>query len=287
MFVFRETKSVYISSSDITSLPVCPHPLLYNGRTTRIGSDHLYITGGDYPNRKLMMIYHIPAQTWQPGTELETDREYHIAVAMTGTSNPNRLLIAGGMSQSSATMFDTVTHKFSPLPPLPHPRSNACAVNFRGKVYLFGGREETPMKSGPILATCMVYDEDSKTGEGKWQPIAPMPTKRMTASAVIVNDKILVLGGEVATLFSKRKNSDSIVEYSPATNKWRKLLWTLPKPMFSFGAVYHPDLNGGTLLIAGGSYDTDTAVYSRVQSLTTNKWVTCGTFNDYVTNYCA
>lgn len=102
----------------------------------------------------------------------------------------------------------------------------------------------------------------------------------------MVDHTILVMGGD-----DKHVDlTDTIFEYTPATNKWRTLPWRLPAPVSSFGAIYDP--GSRTLMIAGGfpNYEEDSPnqyVWTRTQPFTSNEWIR-GThqFHDSCFGYC-
>ncbi|MEO7476061.1 MAG: kelch repeat-containing protein, partial [Gemmatimonadales bacterium] len=56
-------------------------------------------------------------------------------------------------------------------------------------------------------------------GTGSWKTLAPAPTARSAAGAVVINGLLYIIGG-----YDAGNNAFSTVEmYSPATNAWRTL----------------------------------------------------------------
>ncbi|HEY1473147.1 MAG TPA: kelch repeat-containing protein [Pseudolabrys sp.] len=121
---------------------------------------------------------------------------------------------------------DTWTNKKGMLVPAHH----AAAVELGGKVYVFGGFVGRPGAKGwgPI-ANASVYDPATDS----WKELAPMPTARGSANAVVVDGKIFVIGGAHANIPGKPPTeplwvgvpaivTGAVEEYDPAANTWRK-----------------------------------------------------------------
>jgi hypothetical protein len=103
---------------------------------------------------------------------------------------------------------------------------------------------------GGVL-TCEKYEEDATTGVGRWSAIAPLPKQRVSSCVVIIEDRILILGGSGDRMNGEGFDYDSVDEYNPTTDTWRILPWKLPQPRFCFAAVYHSVSK--TLMIAGSA----------------------------------
>lgn len=69
---------------------------------------------------------------------------------------------------------------------------------------------------------------------GGWIPIASPPTVRSYHSAVVVEDKILLLGGRSPYY----REEHGVEEYCPRTNQWRTLSWKLPQPRICMAVHY-------------------------------------------------
>jgi len=81
-------------------------------------------------------------------------------------------------------------------------RETPGVVGFRGKVYVFGGTNST----GP-LSSAEVYDPQNNT----WTYLKPMPTPKGIASAVVIGNKIYVLGSDT-----------KVYIYDPFQDSWAK-----------------------------------------------------------------
>lgn len=96
-----------------------------------------------------------------------------------------------------------------------------------------------------------LYNDNDRGGVGWWSAKPSMEWARHSACAVLVDDTILVMGGQGdrdCYSFNSRA-LDVIEQYTPATNQWRELKWTLPKPFIRIAAVYHRHTR--TLMIIG------------------------------------
>ncbi len=120
---------------------------------------------------------------------------------------------------------DTWTNKKKMLIPAHHP----TAVALGDKIYVFGGFVGRPGSKGwQPIASALVYDPANDS----WKELAPMPTARGSACAVVVDGKIYVIGGAHANIPGKPPTeplwvgvpqivTGAVEEYDPATNTWR------------------------------------------------------------------
>src|SRR5258708_394004 len=72
--------------------------------------------------------------------------------------------------------------------PAPAPANDMAVVDYRGKVYVFGG---ATVESQPNALKSWEYDPVADT----WKDLAPMPSKRTASVAVESGGKIYVIGG--------------------------------------------------------------------------------------------
>ena len=109
------------------------------------------------------------------------------------------------------------------------PAHHATAVALDDRVYVFGGFVGRPGTKGwQPIANAFVYDPATDS----WKELAPMPTPRGSACAVVVDGKIHVIGGAHANIPGKPGNEPlwagvpqivvgTVEEYDPASNTWR------------------------------------------------------------------
>lgn len=102
-------------------------------------------------------------------------------------------MVIGGNGKSSCEIYDIASASWSVAPTLLAKRNETCAV-VGGRAYAFGGSN-----LNASLNTAEVYEENAKTGIGKWWAISSMPNKRRNAVALVIDDKVLVMGGSYAS----------------------------------------------------------------------------------------
>lgn len=112
------------------------------------------------------------------------------------------------------------------------------AIYHEGFVFVFGGLNYTEKILRKSERFCFK--------EQKWEPIAEMNEARKNSSAcALTTDTIYVIGGT-----SLHSCSDTIEQYSIATNKWNTLKIRLPSPI-SFVSSFK--LSSTEILLLGGS----------------------------------
>ena len=133
------------------------------------------------------------------------------------------------MPQGVVTEYDSTSDQWTLKKNMLIPAHHPAAVALNGKIYVFGGFVGRPGSKGwgPI-ANAFMYDPATDS----WKELAPMPTARGSACAVVVDGKILVIGGAHANIPGKPATeplwvgvpqivTGAVEEYDPATNTWR------------------------------------------------------------------
>jgi N-acetylneuraminic acid mutarotase len=126
-----------------------------------------------------------------------TDRWSELAPLPRSMGSPAAVIHAGtlysiggrsGLSDfGEVWRYDAKTDRWTAGPPIP-PRGTAGAVSACGSIYVFGGESQS---QGRVLADVLQLDA---TGS-KWKLLAPLPTPRNFARAVLFDRAILVVGG--------------------------------------------------------------------------------------------
>jgi N-acetylneuraminic acid mutarotase len=110
------------------------------------------------------------------------------------------------------------------MPLLSH---HLALVEYKGKVLIFGGF--TKPASGPSAWVPVDNVWEYDPGSDSWKALAPMPTKRGSVSAAVVNGKVYVIGGAGVHPGSKETSLhparphralDTNEVYDPETNTW-------------------------------------------------------------------
>jgi N-acetylneuraminic acid mutarotase len=125
--------------------------------------------------------------------------------------------------------YDPTSNQWTKKKSMALPSHHVAFTEYRGKIYAFGGF--VPPDSGPPAWVPINNAWEYDPAADAWKALAPMPTKRGSALAAVVNDKIYVIGG--ATTIPRSKETavmpthphmsvGTVEEYDPATNTWRE-----------------------------------------------------------------
>jgi hypothetical protein len=110
--------------------------------------------------------------------------------------------------------FDPGSGKWSPLAPLPKPRSSHNAVVIEDRLYVVGGWQLAGQSPGTWQPTALVYDF-AKPQAG-WQTLPEPPFRRRALAASHWNGKLVALGGmDVEGVVSRRVDI-----FNPETGEW-------------------------------------------------------------------
>src|SRR6185369_18097031 len=90
------------------------------------------------------------------------------------------------------------------LPTIP-PRGTAGAVSVCNAIHLFGGESQSRRA---VLADVFRFDE----AQGVWTALAPLPTARNFARAVVVDGSVWVVGGSLEPGSSHASAGSTTVE---------------------------------------------------------------------------
>jgi N-acetylneuraminic acid mutarotase len=162
-----------------------------------------------------------------------------------------KLYVVGGMAGcapctplATLEVYDPTTDTWDTTQPaLPTARTGPAAAVIDGKLYVVGGADFGVPASGPqhnlFFATLEVYDPALRA----WDTTrAPMPTGRREPAAAVLDGRLYVMGGTVAS------GATAAVEvYDPCTNSWTTVA-ALPSPRSSSVA----GVIGRTIHLVGG-----------------------------------
>ena len=176
--------------------------------------------------------------------------------------------------------YDPATDHWTKKKPMALPAHHVALTEYHGKIYAFGGF--VAPQSGPAawipINNSWEYDPATDT----WKALAPLPTKRGSPLATVVNDKIYVIGGATTPAGSSQTSIDmmqaqdclgTVEEYDPATNSWRERApMPTPRNHAAVGVV------NGKIYVIGGrvgaafiALASDTSVVEEYDPAT-NKW---------------
>ena len=136
----------------------------------------------------------------------------------------------------NAWEYDPAADSWKALAAMPTPRLSAVAVAAGGKIYVMGGAGNYKARDGQsldpnqphrVLDVNEVYDPATNT----WAAKQILPTPRNSMFTGVVNGKIYLIGGRVASAFATTGSvTDVVEEYDPATDKWGFLKDRMPTP---------------------------------------------------------
>jgi N-acetylneuraminic acid mutarotase len=155
----------------------------------------------------------------------------------------------GGMSVADASVYDPVADSWQKLPDMPVRKEHCGAGAIGGKLYIAGGRTDGITGFEP---TTLEFDP-AHPGYTQKKPI---PTPRGGCAAAVVNDRLILFGGE-GDANSPAGVFPNVDAYDPADDSWQALP-DLMLPRHGFGAaivdgrVYLP---GGASKQGGGAVD--------------------------------
>jgi len=178
-----------------------------------------------------------------------------------GVAANGKMYVMGGFHNGPSGLnyeYDPATDKWTKKTPMPVPAHHEALAEYRGKIYVFGGFISHVIPGQTGLAGWQPVDNtwEYDPVADSWKALAPVPTKRGSAGAVVVGGRIYVIGGaipepgsnEVALLPTTASRSTGANEaYDPETNTWetRSSMPTPRNHTFS-GAV------NGKIYIIGG-----------------------------------
>lgn len=153
----------------------------------------------------------------------------------------NRMYMVGGFKAGAVysdrlDVYNPETDSWHTRSPLPIPLKQPAAVALDGKLYVFGG-----MNNSGISKRAFMYHPRID----RWEEIAPLPTPRFGLSAAAVEGKIYTFGG-----FNLRQDYvDAMESYDPITNTW-EIETPLPTSRYNPGTA-----TDGNLLYVFGGYN--------------------------------
>jgi hypothetical protein len=245
-------------------------------------------------NRTLLAALMVATPVWHERAPMPLPRAGTIA-----GNWKNRLLVAGGSwwdggvkhYTSRADLFDPVTNRWSPLPPLPEARADAATAATTRLFALGGGADgqltdsvleftgkswravpEMRLPSPTDHGAAAVIGSDiyllpgfSKQGEissagrtiyrfraGHWEALPEFPgAARVSAAVASCGGKVYVFGGVHQEIGKAVENLRDAWSFEPAMNRWTRLP-DLPVARRAWSAVS----DGTEILISGGYTDT-------------------------------
>jgi N-acetylneuraminic acid mutarotase len=215
----------------------------------------IYVFGGggtDFKSLNSTEIYDPETDAWHQGADMPTNRSGAVAAVL-----HDQIYVMGGGVRHPDGKFDffktveiyhpeTDTWSEGPDMRMPHDYPSAAVMN--GCIYVLGGHHPEATKGGPMTDPGFSFCEVLAPGTRIWQEIAPMPTPRFAFASVVLNNRILALGG-AGLRKDGFKNFDVVESYDPVTNQWSEAGFKLPWPAAGAGVC----VNNNRLYISGGN----------------------------------
>jgi N-acetylneuraminic acid mutarotase len=175
---------------------------------------------------------------WTPRASMPAGTERGAAVA--GVIG-DRIYVAGGLGNGTVAALSSYSIAGdswdTALPALPRPRDHGCGGVVGGKLYVVGGRA-----AGAISDLVFEY-----TPGGAWLAKAAMPTARGGTACGVLDDRIVVVGGE-GNAAAPSGVFPEVELYDVAADRWESLD-PMPTPRHGMGAA----VSDGVLHVPGGA----------------------------------
>lgn len=211
---------------------------------------------GPYPKEEplpFLYVYNLEKNAWRIGGKLPEGR--HRGAAGLAVYQDKFYLLCGNQlghytgHNTWFDVFDPKTRTWAALPDAPNTRDHFQLAIIDDKLYAAGGRN-TSQKTGNVMNQTIgavdVYD--FKTGNWTTLPeSANLPTLRAGTTSVVLNEQLVVMGGESQTQVPAHAEVES---YNPSTQTW-KALQPMLQGRHGTQAIYHE----GKVYIVSGSGD--------------------------------
>lgn len=156
-----------------------------------------------------------------------------------------------GTGTSDVYSYNTNTNVWTKLPSLPEPLSAGSAAIVNGVLHYMCGNIGQQRDIDQSIHLTLDLNALAATGKATWQTAASLPQIRDHVSAVSLNGKIYVVGGEIGHDKYHLQQKDCFV-YDPTTNSWSQIA-DIPVPLsHAEAATFTAD---GKIIIAGGQVD--------------------------------
>ncbi len=184
----------------------------------------------------------------------------------------------GGGAVAVNEEYDPVTNTWITKTPMSVPRRTFGIAVYQNKIYVIGGASGTDPNTGSDILCSFneVYDPLTDT----WSTNGSLPTPRRGLDAIVVDDKIYLIGG-YRYISGRIQEFNTNEVYDPSTGTWTTKTPLPTSTSFYASAVvdnkiyviggqdeFHPDVNVAFNQI----YDPETDIWSYGASLPTAVW---------------
>lgn len=252
-------------------------PLLIPRSHTAVAvyKEKIYVFGGGgegFQSLKSTEIYDIEKDVWYQGRDIPTTRSGAVAAVL----NDKIYVMGGGLKLPDGQfeffniveIYDPQTDSWTTGPDMLMPHDFPASVVVNGCIYILGGHHPDATRGGPLTDPGFSFCEVFNPVSGKWKEITPMPTSRFALASVVLDNKIVALGG-AGLREDGFKNFDIVESYDPIDNAWSNAGFNLPWNAAGVGAV----VVMGKLYILGGNSGKKIENRFACYDPTTKKWV--------------
>lgn len=152
------------------------------------------------------------------------------------------------------------------LAPAPSKRTEVAAATVGGKIYVAGGFSQPGLSNLRTLAVSNTVEEYDPAADA-WTTRMPLPAPVHHAGAAAVGNRLYIVGGFTASLFSIWQPVASLYEYRPDTDSWTERA-SLPTPRGALAVVEFQ----GKLLAIGGYDGTGNSPAVELYDPATDTW---------------
>jgi len=238
----------------------------------------IYAIGGGLPVSNTTFEYNPATNTWITLAPMPSSR-MHIAC---GVVNSKIYVIGGIISETTCVkdfhIYDPANNSWTIETPIPSFHNNPAIVAIDSLIYVIGGAITASYSSAILTKNVECYNTNTK----KWTTKKELPVAILKPGAVVVNKKIIVMGGQISN--SPYYSAGTYI-YDPATNVWKT---STPLPKTNCFAGFSSKNNKiyviGGFGISGNTYNVDSMkTYANVYEGTLSDTTTGIKYNNKVT----
>lgn len=239
-------------------------PAERSGATAAVVNEKIYVIGGSSNSveankgekHNTNFVYDPEIDVWDQRQNMPTERS-----GVTTAVVNNKIYVIGGYRDVNNTLtrtnvvevYDPSTDSWATVKNMPTARSWASAVEYDGKIYVFGGTDNNNKNT----AIVEVYDPVLNT----WTSKNNMPLPLCGMGVAVENNKIYIIGG-----WDYKNYNGFVREYNPFTDSWtQKAPMPEPKQALSVATWL------GKIYVFGG-YNTTAKDYAEIYDPITNTW---------------
>jgi len=213
-----------VNEAKWVSIPSMPRPRAFGGAAALGGRAFLF-GGLELSYVSTALCFNPVTNTWTSIAAMNSAR-----VMCAGVTCGGKIYAIGGegtdnKAVNTVEIYDPLTNTWTTAAPMLTPRTHMATTTLGGLIYVFGGRSTgSNMDVLPPSAEC--YDPAT----GRWKVLAPPLSRRSGGAAVVVDNKILVCGGDTVTADMQSVMVASIEQYDPVADVWSTCPWALSTP---------------------------------------------------------